>query len=291
MQKVKSILQQDVTHHTILTLAAFGLIVSSVITTLGVATLGVQAQVAFAQNETVRQTAAALMGDNRGSQPTIILTATVGASTTPERPSMQPAKEVRMASSTMATGMFCPTIARTLMRGNSDATSTGEVAQLQKFIANKYGLNEKDVVTGYFGSTTAGYLQKFQQEQGIAPAPQVGPLTRAAIAKLCAPKQERDQMMGSSTPQMGSTSKMMQRGDRPEGKGEGMGSTTRMMGSTTEPRREHPTPPMPPKATSTPTTVSYKNNSSNAASVIEALNEIGTGYTKLFSAALSSIGL
>ena len=61
----ESIWKKDITHHMLITLAVFGLVVSASVTTMGVAMLGVETQVAFAQNEaTISQTAAALLGIN-----------------------------------------------------------------------------------------------------------------------------------------------------------------------------------------------------------------------------------
>ncbi len=122
-------------------------------------------------------------------------------------------------------------------------------------MAKHCSVDTKDVVTGYFGSTTQGLLTRFQMEQGIPPAPQAGPLTRAAIARLCGP---------------------------------GMG----MMGSTTssQPERQEHSVPVLPKAPPAPP-VSYRTGESNAASVIEAISEISDGYGRLITATLGLIGL
>lgn len=238
---------KDITHHVIGTLAVFGLVVSGLVTTAGVAAVGVNVEVALAQQTSVSsQTAAVMLGGIPVPPPVM-----QNASGTP----MQHPPLLGMGSSTPA---FCPRITRTIVRGNADATSTGDVTQLQMFISTHFDLPASTTVSGYFGSTTQAYLEKFQQEQGIPPAPAAGPLTRAAIAGLCGGQggAHGQNGVGSSPPRMGNPPPM--------------GSTT---------------PPMPPP-------VSYvNNNSSNAASVVEAVNEIGDGYGRLFTASLQLFGL
>jgi hypothetical protein len=290
---------KDITRHVIGTLAVFGLVVSSFITTLGVAAVSVNIEMALAQQAAASQTAAAMLAQNTP------LPGTAGSIAKP----MQQERSIKgmekgmepMASSTLGTStkptlkearaLFCPKIERSIGRGNSQATTTGEVGQLQRFIANHFNLDPKDVVTGYFGSTTEGYLKKFQESQGIAPAPTVGPLTRAAIARLCNPsgmdpintkgdmKREGKGVMGSST--MGTTTLPMPP----------MPPKEIRNGSTTL-ERVRPMPPMPPQApTSVAQPVTYVDNTSNAASVIEAVNQISDGYGKLLSASLGLLGL
>ena len=300
---------QDVTHHVIGTMAVFGLVVSAFVTTVGVASVGVQTEVAFAQNASaLSQTAALAMGD---TPPAAVLLPTVaapvpppqGTTTMPSRPTM----DQHMGSSTndhpmMGMGstsikMVCPVLTRTIGRGSNDATTTGNVSQLQQFMANHFGLDTKDVVTGHFGSTTQNLVQKFQQEQGLATTTGAGPLTRAAIARLCNPSGKdpsttqgdinRDNHMGTSTSPM--TNGMGGKGDDHHQ----MGSTSPAMGTTTPPMRHDDMrqPPMPPKAPTT-TPVSYNSyNGSNSAAAIEAINEISDGYGRLLNAAFSLIGL
>ena len=255
---------KDVTHHIIGTLAVFGLVVSSFVTVVGVTSAGVNVELALAQQASApSQTAAATLAE--AAQP--VPTAMPVASSTPP---------------------FCPKISRTIGRGSDEGTTTGDVGQLQQFIANHFALNPQDVVTGHFGSTTQGYLEKFQEEQGIPTAPTAGPLTRAAIARLCG--QPAGQAAGQ--PPMG-------------GGRDHMGSTT-MMGTTTPPmppapprsddqqigsssqRHSHPVMPVPPPSTPP---VSYTDTSSNAANVLEAVSEIGDGYGRLLTASLKMFGL
>lgn len=80
---------------------------------------------------------------------------------------------------------FCPTLSVTMRRGARDATTGGQVTELQLFLADRYGLNEEDIVTGYFGKLTQSYVIKFQQETGLPSYGIVGTLTRAKIAEVC----------------------------------------------------------------------------------------------------------
>ena len=88
-------------------------------------------------------------------------------------------------SQASAVSAYCPTITRTLARGDRDATTSGQVSELQKFLAGRYGLSVSDIVTGYFGAMTERYVLQFQAEQGLPQAGVVGPMTRAAIAAAC----------------------------------------------------------------------------------------------------------
>lgn len=279
---------KDITHHVVGTLAVFGLVVSSLVATLGVASAGVNVELAYAQQAATGQTASVALTQEYYPAAAGAPLAIENGSTTPPRPPMM---SEHMGSSTAP---FCPKIMRTIARGRHEATTTGEVGQLQQFIANHFNLDSKEVVTGHFGSTTEGYLKKFQEEQGIAPSPTVGPLTRAAIARFCNPSgkdssatqgdQKRDDKgllrpgnnMGSTTIE-GRTKPMPHRDD--------------MMGSTSVERHERPLPPKAPTSVTPPTPVAYYDNSSNAASIVEAMAEVGDGYGKLLTASLKMFGL
>src|ERR1700690_3486719 len=83
----------DITHHVVGSMAVFGLVVSAGVMTLGVTTLSVKTEVAFAQEQdAVYQTAAVVMADNQIPPPP-------------------------MASSTL---MFCPQLSHTISRGSSE---------------------------------------------------------------------------------------------------------------------------------------------------------------------------
>lgn len=86
-------------------------------------------------------------------------------------------------------GGYCPHITQNLKRGDRDATTIppGQVTELQKFLVDYYDLNPDTYISGYFGRLTQQNVIRFQQEQNITPASGfVGPLTRAAIARVCA---------------------------------------------------------------------------------------------------------
>lgn len=84
-----------------------------------------------------------------------------------------------------STGLSCSAITYNLSRGMRDSYANGPIVQLQRFLAARYGLNQNDVVTGYFGPLTQSYVMAFQREQGLDQVGIVGPLTRAAIWNLC----------------------------------------------------------------------------------------------------------
>ena len=78
----------------------------------------------------------------------------------------------------------CPTLTRTLQRGDSDATTGGEVSKLQQFLTDYFQL-DGSLVVGVFGPLTESYVKQFQIENGISPVGWVGPQTRAAIEHAC----------------------------------------------------------------------------------------------------------
>jgi len=87
---------------------------------------------------------------------------------------------------TGAIGLMCPKLSITMQRGSRDATTGGQVSELQIFLSNHFGIDEDDIVTGYFGPTTERYVKRFQEAQRLPTYGIVGSLTRAAIARLCA---------------------------------------------------------------------------------------------------------
>ncbi len=99
----------------------------------------------------------------------------------------------------------CPQFSVNLYMGARDAAMGGQVSQLQQFLNQRYG---NQLVTGYFGVMTAANVSRLQQELGIARVGGVGPLTRAAIAKLCSTS-------GTPTPTAGSLSAYPSSGTAP----------------------------------------------------------------------------
>src|SRR3989344_2124906 len=80
----------------------------------------------------------------------------------------------------------CPNLSITMQRGSRDATTGGQVTELQVFLANHFDLDEEDVVSGYFGKLTQQLVTKFQNKYGLPAFGIVGSLTRAKIAQVCA---------------------------------------------------------------------------------------------------------
>ncbi len=80
---------------------------------------------------------------------------------------------------------YCPKLSTTFQRGARDTTTAGQVTELQKFIADYYDVDPEEIVSGFYGRITQGYVVKFQKEQGLPAFGIVGSLSRAAIAKAC----------------------------------------------------------------------------------------------------------
>ena len=62
----------------------------------------------------------------------------------------------------------CPAISYNLKLSDTDASTGGQVTQLQTFLAATYNLNKADYVTGYFGRGTFALVNRFQSEIGRA---------------------------------------------------------------------------------------------------------------------------
>src|SRR3989344_2614528 len=69
--------------------------------------------------------------------------------------------------------------------GARDASTGGQVSELQTFLTDYYNLDENIVVGGYFGNLTHKYVVRFQTEQGLPAFGIAGSLTRAKIAGVC----------------------------------------------------------------------------------------------------------
>src|SRR6185369_12097331 len=128
----ESIWEMDITHHMVATLAVFALATSSLVACAGVAALGVETQVALAQNPgAFAQAAAVMLGEGDGPRPPHVLPLPTSVihtgSSTPtlhskedgptgdghDKPQMPP----------MAT-IMCPKITQFLMKGSRDASTT-----------------------------------------------------------------------------------------------------------------------------------------------------------------------
>ena len=133
----------------------------------------------------------------------------LGGTTTPPMPPLPPmASSTTHGTSTMplsAIALHCPMFRAALERGTKDATSTGDVHDLQQFLSDYYKLNKDDVVSGFFGSTTQSLVKKFQQEHNLPPVGTAGPLTRALIAQSCAGLQGNNGVRKGDDMHVGST--------------------------------------------------------------------------------------
>jgi peptidoglycan hydrolase-like protein with peptidoglycan-binding domain len=86
-------------------------------------------------------------------------------------------------SASVAVPNICPQLSYNLYRGVSDYWTGGQVSALQQFLNTRYG---NQLVTGYYGLMTTANVAQFQREQNVYPITGgVGPLTRAAIARVC----------------------------------------------------------------------------------------------------------
>ncbi len=82
---------------------------------------------------------------------------------------------------------YCPTISSTMQVGSRDSLTypRGQVSELQRFLADWFDVDERDLVTGYFGRNTRMYTQRFQQQFGLPSYGIAGSMTRAVIAREC----------------------------------------------------------------------------------------------------------
>ncbi len=86
-------------------------------------------------------------------------------------------------SASVAVPNTCPQLSYNLYRGVSNYWTAGQVSALQQFLNARYG---NQLVTGYYGAMTTANVAQFQREQNVYPITGgVGPLTRAAIARVC----------------------------------------------------------------------------------------------------------
>ncbi len=86
--------------------------------------------------------------------------------------------------------IYCPALTSTLQKGSRDATTRGQVSELQVFLTDYFDLNENVVVGGLFGKLTQQYLIKFQKAEGLPAQGIAGSMTRAKIAQVCGGKKQ-----------------------------------------------------------------------------------------------------
>ena len=86
---------------------------------------------------------------------------------------------------TTDSGSYCPKLSITMQRGARDVSYGGQVSELQKFLSDYYDIDPEEIVTGFFGRITQGYVKQFQKERGLPTFGIAGSMTRAAIVKIC----------------------------------------------------------------------------------------------------------
>ena len=86
------------------------------------------------------------------------------------------------SSGSGSSGSTCLSLSQNFGSGASDSSSGGAVSSLQQFLANQGYFAH--AITGTFGPVTQAGVQKFQAAQNISATGYVGPLTRAASARV-----------------------------------------------------------------------------------------------------------
>jgi peptidoglycan hydrolase-like protein with peptidoglycan-binding domain len=85
----------------------------------------------------------------------------------------------------VGTGTYCPALTQTLRRGMRDANTSGQVTELQTFLADYFDLDEGVAVSGFFGKATQRTVIQFQQKNGLPASGVAGSMMRAKIAEVC----------------------------------------------------------------------------------------------------------
>lgn len=104
-----------------------------------------------------------------------------------------PVSAAEVATSTGATSLTCPDITHTLALGVTDADVSGDVSDLQKFLARDAELYPEGKVTGVYDVPTEKAVQRWQTENGLVTSgtPQttgfglIGPKTLFFIEQGC----------------------------------------------------------------------------------------------------------
>lgn len=89
---------------------------------------------------------------------------------------------------------MCPTLSEDMWYKSCDegldeelclrTVSGDQVSQLQNFLTDHYQPTT-NIIIGYFGRRTESFVRRFQAEHGLPQTGRVGPLTRAAVQRVC----------------------------------------------------------------------------------------------------------
>jgi len=79
---------------------------------------------------------------------------------------------------------YCPSLSITMQRGSTDATTGGQVSQLQRFLIERSYLDIEQPTGRYAGMTVQAVID-FQRDQSLPTFGIAGSMTRAAIARVC----------------------------------------------------------------------------------------------------------
>lgn len=80
---------------------------------------------------------------------------------------------------------YCPSLSITMQRGSTDASTSGQVSQLQRFLIERSYLDIEQPTGRYAGMTVQAVID-FQRDQSLPTFGIAGSMTRAAIARVCA---------------------------------------------------------------------------------------------------------
>ena len=102
--------------------------------------------------------------------------------------SLAPLSDDFGTGTTEASSIYCPQLSSTFQRRATDASTGGQVTELQKFLVSYYDDAPENMIIGTYGPTTFRFTTRFQREQGFPTDAQkgiIGSMTRTAIAKVC----------------------------------------------------------------------------------------------------------
>lgn len=80
---------------------------------------------------------------------------------------------------------YCPRLSTTFQRDAQDATTNGQVSELQRFLSDYYDIDPEEIISRFFGGITERYVLRFQREQGLPVLGSIDAPTREAIRGAC----------------------------------------------------------------------------------------------------------